>query len=174
MRALSLLLLPLVAACGAQDGLGNTAAPAGAAANGAAPTDVPAPVQAVQTASLTGLYESGPAARRSQMCIIDRGTGNARFGLVLWGAGDHSCSGDGTAVRSGDRLRLTMSGDQACVIEARIEGGQVTLPPTAPASCAYYCGQGARLAAVTFEKTGGTAEDAMRAQDLVGDRLCGG
>jgi hypothetical protein len=128
--------------------------------------------QAVQTAELTGLYEGGSGSRRDRMCIVDRATGDSRFGIVTWGEDDRNCSGIGQAVREGGTLRLTMAGDEQCAIEAAIAEGTVTLPDTIPAGCAYYCGPGASLAGVAFEKTGGTAEDAMRATDLVGDPLC--
>jgi hypothetical protein len=65
-----------------------------------------------------------------------------------------------------------MSGDEPCTIEARIEGTRVAFPPSLPAGCAYYCSRGARFAGAAFDKTGGTAEDARRAQDLIGDPLC--
>ena len=152
----------------------NNGAPAAAGQTTPEAAEPTAPVQAVQTSSLTGLYESGPEGRRNQMCVIDRGTGDARFGIVLWGAGNESCSGNGTAVRQGGTLRLTMTGDETCTIDARIDGTRVAFPPALPAGCAYYCSRGARFAGATFDKTGGSAEDAMRAQDLVGDRLCAG
>ncbi|MDP8993865.1 MAG: hypothetical protein M3N07_02610 [Pseudomonadota bacterium] len=169
MRLAAFLLSVALAGCGPPASVNNADSPQQGTASGDAP---PAPVQAVQTADLTGLYESGPAERRNQMCVIDRGTGNSRFGLVVWGTGDHSCSGAGVAVRQGDVLLLTMAGDEPCRIEARIENGRVTFPAGVPAGCSYYCGAGARLAGVTLEKTGGTAEDAMRALDLAGGRLC--
>jgi hypothetical protein len=158
-RLLFLLLLPL-AGCGTGDSPGNKAA-----------TDVPA--KAVQTSQLTGLYEGGEGPQRNQMCIVDRATGDARFGLVVWGPEQRSCSGSGQATRAGNVLRLAMTGDEQCVIEARIEGTRVTMPQNLPAGCAYYCGAGARMTGSAFDKTGGTAEDAMRAVDLVGDPLCG-
>ncbi|HEX8193828.1 MAG TPA: hypothetical protein VF552_13100 [Allosphingosinicella sp.] len=131
------------------------------------------PAAPVQTATLTGLYESGTAPRRSQMCVVESG-GRARFGLVAWTGPDESCSGNGVAVRSGDALRLTMQGDEACTFEARIEGTRVVFPAALPAGCAYYCSRGGRLAGAAFDKTGGTEADAARAQDLIGDPLCGG
>lgn len=135
--------------------------------------EAPPAEAAVQTAELTGLYESADT-RPDQMCMIDSGVGNTRFGLVVWGENLHSCSGIGDAVREGDRLRLAMAGDSECVIEARIEGTAVTLPDTLPEGCAYYCGARARLSGATFEKTGGEAADALRAVDLIGDPLCAG
>jgi hypothetical protein len=175
-----MVFLPLLlCGCGARDSLGNSAATSmPAAAPGMTTTNAAqgpdAPAQAApQTATLTGLYEAGTAPRRSQMCMIER-AGSARFGLVLRGAGDDSCSGNGTAIRQGSALRLTMTGDSPCTIDARIEGTRVTFPASAPAGCAYYCGQSARLAGATFDKTGGADADALRAEDLAGDRLCSG
>ena len=154
--ALSLLLLPL-AACGTGDP-GNQAADRPVAA-------------AVQTANLTGLYETPAGAAGSQMCILDRGTGQARFGLVL--RDGPSCGGAGVAVRTGDTLSLEMAGDEPCTIVAAIRDRRVAFPDSLPAGCAYYCAPGASLAGLGLAKVGGTAEDAMRARDPVGDPLCG-
>src|SRR3712207_3434212 len=113
-KSLFLMLLPL-AGCGTGDEAGNNAA-------------ADAPAKAVQTATLTGLYEGGEAPQRNQMCIVDRASGDARFGIVVWGPEQRSCSGSGRAVRDGNLLRLTMTGDEQCTIEARIDGTRVTLP----------------------------------------------
>ena len=165
MRAQRLLLLVpafLFASCGTGD-----------PANDSVRADQ-ATRAAVQTATLTGLYEGPSGAEQpNQLCIVDQGAGDARFGLVVWGEGERSCSGDGEAVRQGDVLRLDMAGDEECRIEGRLAGTRVTLPATLPEGCAYYCSAGARLAAATFDKVGGTAQDAARARDLVGDPLCG-
>ncbi len=160
-KSLLLMLLPL-AACGTGDQPGNSA---GKARSGASE-------KAVQTTQLTGLYEGGSTPQRNQMCILDRTGGDAQFGLVVWGPEQRSCSGIGQATRQGNVLRLSMTGDETCVIQARIEGTRVVLPQTLPQGCAYYCGAGARLTGATFDKVGGTAEDAARAVDLVGDPLC--
>ena len=172
MRKTILLLPLLLAACNAQDGVANNAAPTTASgpadpALPAAPAGTP-----VQTSTLTGLYESGPAGRRNQMCVVERAAAPARFGLVVWGAGEQGCSGAGEIVRQGSALRLTMAGDEACTFEARIEGMRVSFPAALPTGCAYYCSRGAGLANASFNKTGGSAGDAARAVDLVGDRLC--
>ena len=156
MRYATLLLTPLLAACGG--GGGDAAGEAGG-------RSTPPPVQ---TSELTGLYE----AAGSQMCMITEASGAAAFGLVRE-APNGSCSGAGDASRTGNRLRLTMAGDEECVIEAQIEGTQMTFPAAVPESCAYYCGAGATLAGTRLEKTGGTTQDAMRATDLAGDPLCG-
>ena len=161
-----LIALLLLGACGTSEEQANRAG-AEAEANEAA-------VEAVQTASLTGLYEGSAGEQTNQLCIIDRGSGDARFGLVVWGANMHSCSGSGAAVREGGVLRLTMAGDETCAIDAVIAGDTITLPAAVPDGCAYYCGARARLGGQVFQRKGATAEDAMQAKDLVGEPLCAG
>lgn len=133
----------------------------------AAPPPAGAPVQ---TATLTGLYENG-STPPSQLCITEQGRA-AHFGLVIRRNGRPGCSGAGTAVRNGATLRLTMSGDSPCTIEARLEGGRVTFPSGLPSTCSYYFAPGIVVGGTPFEKKGGTREDALRARDSVGDRLC--
>lgn len=148
----------LLAGCSGGDGQpeGNQAA--------AAPVAEPA--------SLTGLYEGGAAATPNQMCIVARG-GEQHFGLVVWGGNQHSCSGTGTVSRGGDSLRLAMAGDEACTIEAAIDGATVALPDAVPEGCAYYCGARATLGGASFTRKGATPLDAAKAKDLVGEPLCG-
>ena len=104
--------------------------------------------------------------------MISERSGAASFALVAEASGG-GCGGAGEAVRQGDLLRLTMGGDEECVIEAQIAGARVTIPGSLPEGCAYYCAPGATLAGTAFEKIGGTTEDAMRALDPAGDPLCG-
>lgn len=167
----TLIALALLAGCGeAEDGQRSAATGNGAAAaNAAAPA---AKGGVVPAAGLTGLYEGGDVDPRNQLCIIDKGEAGAQFGLVVWGANMHSCSGSGTAVRDGGSLRLSMAGDEACAIEATIEGGTVTFPAGVPDGCAYYCGAQAKLGGVTLQMRGNRAEDALEAKDLVGEPLC--
>lgn len=154
MRLAALLPVLLLATCGEESGGNNTAAPG-----------LSGPVQ-IET--LTGLYETSSGEAGSRMCVIGE-----RFGLVVVGDGVRSCSGAGTVARAGDRLRIAMAGAESCTIEARIEGTRLSFAADQPPGCAYYCAEGARFSGATLSKVGGTEEDARRAQDLVGGRLCG-
>jgi len=161
MRILPILASLLAAACGQREGQPQNGSEAG-----------PPPARGpVQTATLTGLYES-TGSPPGQLCIIEEGRG-AHFGLVIRRGEAPGCSGAGSATRSGTTLRLVMNGDSACAIEARLDGTRVTFPDSLPSGCAYYCAPGASAAGAAFTKTGGTNDDARRARDLVGDPLCG-
>jgi hypothetical protein len=175
----SLIALALVAGCGASDREpANRAATAGEAPVAAEAGDRPEAegqsAAAAPAGPLTGLYEGGSGPQRSQLCIVDRNKGSAQFGLIVWGSNMHSCSGAGTAVRSGERLTLTMGGDSSCTIEATMKGGTVTLPSNLPAGCSYYCGARAQMSGASFARTGSSTADAMKAKDLAGDSLCEG
>ena len=159
----SLILLALVTACGASDQGNETMS-----ANGA---NASTPVVAAASAGLTGLYEGGSTAAPSQLCVIEKG-GKAQFGMVIWGANLSACGGAGLVERDGERLRLRMTGDQACTVEARLSAGAISLEGPVPAGCAYYCGAQAGFEGARFERKGSMAADAMKATDPAGDPLC--
>ena len=131
----SVLLLLLLAGCNRGDApadRGNSAEPAATGAE--APAAGPAATSA--GARLTGLYEGGTAEQKNQLCLVEK-AGETQFGLLVWGGNLHSCSGVGRAVRSGDRLSLSMTGDETCTIDATLKDGSIALPATLPAGCAY-------------------------------------
>jgi hypothetical protein len=163
-----LIAAMLLAGCGDSDKYSDEAA---APAAPSAPVAPGAPPSA--SGSLTGLYEGGQGAPTNQLCMIDKGAAGTQFGLVVWGGNMHSCAGSGKAVRTGGVLRLEMAGDEACAIEARIDGGAIILPAAVPEGCSYYCGARAQLTGASFRRTGATSADAMKAVDLVGEPLCG-
>jgi hypothetical protein len=163
------IMLALLAGCQAQP------EPTGNAVAGGSGNTSPAPQSRPGAAitTLTGLYEGrARAGRTSQLCMVDPEGETARFGLVVWGDGNHSCSGSGTAIRDGGRLQLKMAGDEACTLDARIEGNAVVLPDRAPEGCAYYCGAKAQLGGARLTQVGTGRDDAAKAKDLVGDPLC--
>ncbi|HYW17613.1 MAG TPA: hypothetical protein VE891_15850 [Allosphingosinicella sp.] len=167
----TLLILFLLAACGRDDpAADNRAAPAGPAGPAATGESRPASPKGAAT-GLTGLYEGGSGAQKNQMCVVEKGR-EAQFGLLVWGGNLHSCSGAGRAVRNGDRLTLTMTGDETCTINATLRDGAVTLPASLPLGCAYYCGARASMAGASFTKRGSGEADVKKARDIAGDPLC--
>lgn len=168
MKKTLLLLLFLLAGCGRDDPVADNRTAPGSGGPAAAPSR---PTPAAAEARLTGLYEGGSGAQKNQMCIVEKG-GDAQFGLLVWGGNLHSCSGAGKAVRSGERLTLTMTGDETCTIPATLRDGKVTLPETLPEGCAYYCGARATLAGASFSRAGTGEAEAKKATDIAGDPLC--
>ena len=162
MRGIAVLCALL---CGCSGG-------AGTGDNRAAPASQPdSPVSAAPGESLVGLYEGNRAGTADQLCIVERGGGYG-FGLVVWGANAHSCSGSGTVSRDGDRVRLDMRGDSPCMIDAVLAGSTIRFAAAQPEGCAYYCGARARLGGASFRLRGLGEKEARKATDLVGEPLC--
>ncbi len=168
MRHLLPILL-LLAGCGRGDAPDDNRSEPSADRSGAASAGPKAASGA--PGRLTGLYEGGSGAQKNQLCIVEKGK-EAEFGLIVWGGNLHSCSGAGRAERSGERLTLSMTGDETCAIEATLRGGTVTLPASLPTGCAYYCGARASLAGASFARAGTTEADTKKATDIAGDPLC--
>jgi hypothetical protein len=167
MKKTLFILLFLLAGCERGDAPADNQAapgPGGPAAGGVRPQSSPKAAEV----RLTGLYEGGSGEQKNQMCIVEKG-GGAQFGLIAWGGNLHSCSGAGTAVRKGERLILTMTGDETCTIEASLRDGVVALPDKVPLGCAYYCGARASFAGARFIRAG---DDVKKATDIAGDPLC--
>ncbi len=168
-----LIALLLLAGCQGETEKGEGKASGQGASGGASGSTLGQSRPGGRITAVTGLYEGGgQAGPTSQLCMVDPEGETARFGLVVWGSDEHSCSGSGTATRSGGRLQLKMTGDEACTIDARIEGNTVVLPDAVPDGCAYYCGARARLTGARFAQVGTGRDDAAKAKDLVGDPLC--
>jgi hypothetical protein len=172
----SLIVLALVTGCGASDQSGNGS---GADGNGAgvqaqSGMSTPASGSSGQSGStaLTGLYEGPAGEHTNQLCIIEKGS-TAQFGITVWGPNMRNCSGAGEVQREGGRLLLRMTGDSSCAVEVKRQGTSLTLTGTPPPGCDYYCGKPTRFEGASFTRKGATAADAMKAKDMVGERLCG-
>jgi hypothetical protein len=166
----SLLILFLLASCGRDDPAAENRTAPGPDAPAASKSNPPEASGSAQT-RLAGLYEGGSGAQKNQMCIVEKG-GGAQFGMLVWGGNLSSCSGAGRAVRKGERLTLTMTGDETCTIDATFRDGTLTLPATLPLGCAYYCGARASFAGASFTKSGSSEADVKKATDIAGDPLC--
>jgi hypothetical protein len=169
----SLVLLALVAGCGASNGTNNQAGALQAQqASGGAPRAAPAiPSRPSDAPGLAGLYQGGNPAQPNQLCIADKGDAT-QFGLTVWGPNMSACSGAGLAKGEGGRLTLTMTGDSACAVTVEVKDGKVSLPASLPAGCAYYCAPKVSFAGAAFTLKEAGPAGAAKAKDVAGDPLC--
>jgi hypothetical protein len=166
----SLVIVALVAGCGASSGSNNqAAAPRQNGREGAPPAAAPA--RPSDAPGLAGLYQGGNPAQPNQLCIADSGD-STQFGLTVWGPNMTACSGAGLAKVVGGKLTLSMTGDSACAVTAQIVGGKVTLPAALPEGCAYYCAPKVSFAGAAFSLKEAGASGAAKARDVAGDPLC--
>ena len=116
--------------------------------------------------TLTGLYRNETGDR---LCLVEHEEDRGTLGFVTAGDPPAACSGAGAALRDGQTLRISLTGDEECGFEAKLIDGRLTFPQSLPQSCAYYCSPTASFAGRSMTKAG---DDASEARDLVGDPLC--
>lgn len=118
-----------------------------------------------------GLYRQRHEAGLDSLCIVEGKDGETRFGLEATFGRGVDCHGQGTLVRSGDRLMLTFAGS-ACRIEAAYEGDQVTFPGTIDAACSHLCTERGSLEGVSFPRVSREDSVARDARAQNRGRLC--
>jgi len=116
---------------------------------------------------------AGPApgtfagARKDRLCIAGEGEA-LRAGLIAYAPDTAAnCSLSGKLAKTADGWTLTPKGEGACQVGLGIAGDKISIT-SIPASCSYYCGPGASLAANAFTRKA----KATPAADLAGDPLC--
>lgn len=106
-------------------------------------------------------------AGKDRLCVAGEGE-DLRGGLIVYAAdGASNCSLSGKLAGAGDRWTLTPRGEGDCRVGLTLAGDRLKIAGL-PASCAYYCGPGARLTGKSFTR----AANATPAVDMAGEALC--
>ena len=176
MRRISLTVLMLLAACQRADAPSSSSIrreTGTSASTGLERAAIESGVIAdAAKLSPVGVYQRRHESGRDALCMIPDRSGDFRFGTeAMFGEGQ-SCRGHGTARRAGDKLILSFSGRDHCIIVAQYDGDQLSLPGVVDMNCASVCDGRGSLEGVSFPRISGDAASALRALDSRGDPLC--
>lgn len=118
---------------------------------------------------VTGLY----ARDTDRVCVVRQG-GGYRVGVFADYGDGLSCSGRGTAARSGGGLAIELRAKDgtACAFEAKFDGERIGFPANLPETCKKLCGPRASLAALDVERLSESAAEAGALRTAEGERLC--
>lgn len=174
MRQTSLALLLLLAACQR----GGTPAPAPRETG--VQTSSGLERAAIETGVIAdtaktpaiGLYQRTHEAGRDALCVIPAKNGDYRFGLEASFGEDQSCEGRGSARRAGDKLILSFSRSDHCIVVAQYDGDQISLPGVVDMKCAEVCKGRGSLEGVSFPRLASDAASALQVRDSAGEPLC--
>jgi hypothetical protein len=173
MRRTSLILSLLLAGCqrGPVPDAGSVTG--GVAASGLEQAAIASGAIAdAATISPVGLFQRDHEAGRDALCVIPGKSGALRFGLEANFGEEQRCRGQGQARRAGDKLILSFSGGDRCIVVAQYDGDQVALPGVVDMACADLCEGRGTLEGVSFPRIANEAASALRARDHGGDPLC--
>jgi hypothetical protein len=118
---------------------------------------------------VTGLY----ARDTDRVCVVKQG-GSYRIGAFVDYGDGLSCTGIGTARRSGGTLSVELKGKSgaACAFDARFDGERIVFPANMPDACVKLCGPRASFAALDVERLSESAAEAGALRTAEGTRLC--
>ncbi|WP_313801953.1 hypothetical protein [Sphingobium sp.] len=119
-----------------------------------------------------GLYQRDHEAGRDLLCVIPAKNGDYRFGLEATFGEDQSCAGRGTARRAGDKLILSFSRSDHCIVVAQYDGDRISLPGVVDMKCADVCKGRGSLEGVSFPRVASDAASALQVRNGSGDPLC--
>ncbi|WP_327754664.1 hypothetical protein VVT58_05140 [Sphingobium sp. SJ10-10] len=119
-----------------------------------------------------GLYQRTHEAGRDALCVIPAKNGDYRFGLEATFGEDQSCTGGGSARRAGDKLILSFSHSDHCIVVAQYDGDQIAFPGVVDMKCADVCKGRGSLEGVSFPRIASDAAAALQARDSAGYPLC--
>ena len=123
-----------------------------------------------KASDVTGLY----ARDTDRLCVVPDGTAY-RVGAFVDYGDKVSCTGRGTAARSGATLAIEFKGrnGETCSFDAKFDGDRITFPANVPDACAKLCGPRASFAALEVERLSESAAEAEALRSAEGVRLCG-
>jgi len=106
-----------------------------------------------------------------RLCVVPGEGAQLRVGAAIDYGDGQGCAASGTAVRSGDKLRVRFGG---CRFEARFDGERVIFPAEVPTACETLCTGRASLAALTVDRLSESASEAATMRSSRGKPLCAG
>ncbi|WP_176590981.1 hypothetical protein [Sphingobium sp. EM0848] len=119
-----------------------------------------------------GLYRRTHEAGRDTLCVIPAKNGDYRFGLEANFGEDQSCAGRGAARSAGDKLILSFSRADHCIVVAQYDGDQISIPGVVDMKCAEVCKGRGSLEGVSFPRVASDAASALQMRDSGGNPLC--
>jgi hypothetical protein len=120
------------------------------------------------SADITGLY----ARDTDRVCIVPDRL-NFRLGAFVDYGGTQSCSGTGSATRSGEALHVRFDHADGCEFDARYEGDRIVFPANLPAACQKLCTGRASLGALDVALLSNSPSEAAAMRNGKGTLLCG-
>lgn len=173
MRRISIAVLLLASACRGSDAPSSSIDAGPSLATGLERAAIDSGVISDATRlSPVGLYQRSHESGRDALCVIPGASGDFRFGADVAFGEEQSCKGQGIARQAGDKLILRFTGGSGCIVVARYDGDQLSMPGVVDVKCASLCQGRGSLEGVSLPRITGDAASALRAQDKDGRSLC--
>jgi hypothetical protein len=119
-----------------------------------------------------GRFETRSDLGTDKFCAVGDGSDNYKVGFLAIFGPDSKCEGKGTATVDGDKVRITLSGEEDCAFDARYDGIELRFAGAVESGCASYCSDRASLSGTHYfmVQSGDSAARNTLGRDI--ERLC--
>jgi hypothetical protein len=121
--------------------------------------------------ALSGRYETRSDLGVDKFCAVGDG-GSFDIGVLAVFGPESKCEAQGRAEFAGDKVRVSLSGKDACSFDAEFDGISLRFPGTVPEGCASYCSPRASISGTSyyFIEPGDASARKTLGRDI--ERLC--
>ena len=120
-----------------------------------------------------GRFETRSDLGTDKFCAVASGAKQFSVGFLAVFGPESKCEGTGTAVVTGDKVRVTLNGKGSCAFDARYDGIELRFPGAVDGGCTSYCTPRASLSGTHYfmVQPGDNAARNTLGRDI--ERLCG-
>lgn len=120
-----------------------------------------------------GRYEARSDLGADKFCAVSNNSGRFIIGFLADFGPDSKCEGRGIAVVEGEKVRITLSGEEDCAFDADFDGNELRFPEQMPKGCHNYCSDHATLSSTRYFLVEQGDDKARRTLGRDIEKLCG-
>lgn len=119
-----------------------------------------------------GRFETRSELGTDKFCSVSNGARQFDIGVLAVFGPESKCEGKGSATISGDKVRITLNGKDACQFDAQYDGVELRFPGSIESGCASYCSDRASLSGTHYFMVQPGDEPARKTLGRDIERLC--
>jgi hypothetical protein len=97
-----------------------------------------------------GRFETRSDLGTDKFCSVSNGARQFDVGVLAVFGPESKCEGKGSATITGDKVRVTLKGKDACQFDAQYDGVELRFPGAIEPGCASYCSDRASLSGTHY------------------------
>ncbi len=119
-----------------------------------------------------GRFETRSDLGTDKFCSVSNGARQFQIGMLAVFGPESKCEGKGSATISGDKVRIILTGKDACRFDAHYDGVELRFPGSIESGCASYCSDRASLSGTHYFMVQPGDEPARKTLGRDIERLC--
>jgi hypothetical protein len=127
-----------------------------------------------QTANvvLAGRFETRSELGIDKFCAVGESGSQHKIGVLAVFGPESKCEAQGTAQIRGEKVSISLSGQESCHFDAEFDGISIRFPGSLPEGCVAYCSARASFAGTSYFMVEHGNDNARKALGRDIEKLC--